>query len=88
MLFNRLQVANNMLTKQLQESEQVMVEMREGMTQAVTSSVEYVELRDRYRKTLLEMRDLRKEIMEMERSEGSSLLSQSVLSALSQSICL
>ena len=88
MLFNRLQVANNMLTKQLQESEQVMEEMREGMTQAVTSSVEYVELRDRYRKTLLEMRDLRKEIMEMERSEGSSLLSQSVLSALSQSICL
>lgn len=77
-----------MLTKQLQESEQLMEEMREGMTQAVTSSVEYVELRDRYRRTLLEMRDLRKEIMEMERSEGSSLLSQSVLSALSQSICL
>jgi len=34
------------------------------------------------------MRELRKEIMEMERSEGSSLLSQSVLSALSQSVCL
>ena len=58
------------------------------MTQAVTSSVEYVELRDRYRKTLIEMRELRREIMEMERSEGSSMLSQSVLLALSQSIHL
>jgi len=53
MLFNRLQIANNMLTKQLQESEQIMEEMRESMSQAVTSSVEYMELRDRYRKTLL-----------------------------------
>ena len=57
------------------------------MTQAVTSSVEYTELRDRYRKTLLEMRELRQEVMAMERSEGSSILSQSILSALSQSVC-
>lgn len=68
MLFNRVQIANNMLTKQLQESEQMIEEMRESMSQAVTSSVEYMEMRDRYRKTLLEMRELRKEIMEMERS--------------------
>jgi hypothetical protein len=39
--------------------------MREGMTQAVTQSVEYIELRDRYRKTLIEMRELRQEIMAM-----------------------
>ena len=65
MMYNRIQVANNMLNKQLEESEQCLEEMRQSMTQAVTSSVEYIELRDRYRKTLIEMRDLRKEIMEM-----------------------
>ena len=33
------------------------------MGQAITSSVEYIELRDRYRKTLLEMKELRREIL-------------------------
>jgi hypothetical protein len=45
-----------MLSRQLEESEQYLQEMREGMAEAVTSSTEYIELRDRYRRVLVEMR--------------------------------
>lgn len=58
--------------------------MREGMTQAITSSAEYIELRDRYRRTLVEMRELRAEVIKLE-GDGSSILSASLLS-ISQSI--
>jgi len=35
------------------------------MAQAVTSSAEYTELRDRYRHTLVEMRELRAEVVRL-----------------------
>ena len=59
LLNSRAQVANNMLQKQYEESQQTVDEIRQGISQAVTSSIEYIELRDRYRNSLLEMRALR-----------------------------
>lgn len=55
-LNSRQSMANNVLQKQLEESQQCYQELQLTIGKAVTSSVEYVELRDRYKQTLVEMR--------------------------------
>lgn len=68
-----------MLTKQLEEDEQEMIEIRDSIHKTVTSSYEYVELRERYRKMLLEYRELRLEMSMMEKESGRGELEGTLL---------
>ena len=66
-------VANGVLVKQLEENGQEMAEIRDSVHKAVTSSYEYVELRERYRKMLLEYRELRLEMSVLEKDSAREL---------------
>lgn len=72
-------VANAVLTKQLEENEQEMAEIRESVHKTVTSSFEYVELRERYRKMLLEYRELQLEMSMMEKDSAREELEGTLL---------
>ena len=56
--------------KQLEENEQEMIEIRDSVHKAVTSSYVYIELRERYRKMLLDYRELQMEMSLIERERG------------------
>jgi hypothetical protein len=72
-------VANGVLVKQLEENQQEMAEIRDSVHKAVTSSYEYVELRERYRKMLLEYRELRLEMSMMEKDSAREELEGTLL---------
>lgn len=52
-----------------------MIEIRDSVHKAVTTSYEYIELRERYRKMLVEYKELRMEMSMMERERDSSSVS-------------